>query len=230
MSNIEKVEFHLGRYGQVLEVPPFYVDFQKRRFRSAMKRRGLPNEGMAIYVYVTRHRHVEKLLVLKRMHPDLYIPEEQRELVSTIDKLNPREFEGFIRYLGIEEFIKSVRELEEIWKYGGGGIWLKAIGPFTIHMILIIGNARWTVRPAISRKDVRGYGFELPVDTEQREIFMNELKEGELEGIHDHIESQHFHLTVDSLERCISLARKWDYYFSTNARWKQTVSLITDIT
>jgi hypothetical protein len=96
-------------------------------------------------------------------------------------------------------------------------------------MALIIGNARWTVRPAISREGVRGYGFEIPVDTEQRDAFMKELEEGELEEIHDHIENQHFHLTVDSLDRCISLARKWDFYFSTNARWKQTVSLVTDI-
>jgi len=229
LSNIEKIEFHLGSYGQVLEVPPFYVDFEKRSFKSAMERRALPREGIAIYVYVSRHRHVEKLLALKRMHPDLYVPEEQRELVSTIEKLSQREFEGFIRYLGIEEFIQSVRELEGAWKYGGGGTWLKTIGPFTIHMILIIGNARWTVRPAISRKDVRGYGFEIPVDTAQCKVFMSELREGELEEIHDHVENQHFHLTVDSLERCISLARRWDYYFSTNARWKQTVSLITDI-
>jgi len=230
LSNIEKIEFHLGSFGQVLEVPPFYVDFQKRSFKSAMERRDLPQEGIAIYVYVTRHKHVEKLLALKRMHPDLYVPKEQRELVSTIDKLSQREFEGFIRFLEIEEFIQSVRKLEGEWKYGGGGTWLETLGPFTIHMILIIGNARWTVRPAISRKDVKGYGFEIPVDTGQREAFMNELKEGELEEIHDHIENQHFHLTVDSLERCISLARRWDYYFSTNARWKQTVSLITDIT
>jgi hypothetical protein len=59
---------------------------------------------------------------------------------------------------------------------------------------------------------------------------MHELKKGELEEIHDHTENQHFHLTVDSLERCISLARAWDYYFSTNERWRQSVSLVTDIT
>lgn len=230
MSHIEKIEFHLGSIGQVLEVPPFYVNFQKRSFSSAMERRSLPTEGIAIYVYVTRHRHVEKLLALKRMHPDLYVSEEQNELVSTVDELSQTEFEEFIRFLRIEEFVQSVRELEEKWEYGGRGTWLKNMGPFTIYMVLIIGNARWTVRPAISRKDVKGYGFELPVDVEQREALMNELKEGELEEIHDHIENQHFHLTVDSLERCISLARTWDYYFSTNARWKQTVSLVTDIT
>jgi hypothetical protein len=229
LSQIEKIEFHLGSVGQVLEVPPFYVNYQKRNFSSAMERRDLPREGMAIYVYVTRHKHVEKLLALKRMHPDLYVPEEQKELVSAIDGLNQREVEEFIRFLGIEEFVISVKKLEEAWRYCGEGTWLRTLGPFTIHMVLIIGNARWTVRPAISREGMRGYGFEIPVDTEQRDVFMKELEEGELEEIHDHIENQHFHLTVDSLERCISLARKWDFYFSTNARWKQTVSLVTDI-
>jgi hypothetical protein len=230
MTNIEKIEFHLGNVGQVLEVPPFYVNFEKRSFSSAMERRALPREGIAIYVYVTRQRHVEKLLVLKRLHPDISVPEEQKELISAIDKLSPREFEGFIRFLGIEEFIQSVKELERSWEYCGGGTWIMVVGSFTIYMILIIGNARWTVRPAISRKGVKGYGFEIPVDTMQRKVFMDELKEGELEEIHDHIENQHFHLTVDSLERCTSLARKWDYYFSTNERWRQSVSLVTDIT
>ena len=229
MSHLKKIEFHLGKVGQVLEVPPFYVDFQKRSFSSAMERRNLPREGIAIYVYVTRQRHVEKLLALKRLHPDIDIPEEQKELVSAIDKLSQREFEGFIRFLGIEEFVRSVREVEEGWEYSGRGTWLKNMNPFTIYMVLIVGNARWTVRPAISREGIKGYGFEIPVDTTQREAFMNELEECELEEIHDHTENQHFHLTVDSLERCISLARTWDYYFSTNARWRQTVSLATDI-
>lgn len=195
-----------------------------------MQRRDLPRKGIAIYVYVTRHRHVEKLLALKRMHPDLYVPEEQRQLVSAIDGLSQKEFEEFVGFLEIDEFMKSVQSLEEKWKYGGNGTWLKTAGPFTIYMILIIGNGRWTVRPAISKKNMKGYGFEIPVDTAQREAFMKELKEGELEEIHDHTENQHFHLTVESIEQCISLARRWDYYFSTDARWRQTVLLITDIT
>ena len=230
MSQLEKVEFRLGTVNLVLEVPPFYVNFEKRSFRSIMDRRTLPEKGIAIYVYVTRHRHIEKLMVLKRMHPDLYVPEEHRELVSAIDGLSQNEFQEFVRFLGIDEFVTSVQKLEERWKYGGNGMWLETIGPFTIYMILIIGNGRWTVRPAISKENVEGYGFEIPVDTEQSEAFMKELKENELEETHDHTENQHFHLTVDSLERCISLARRWDYYFSTNARWRQTVLLVTDTT
>lgn len=193
-----------------------------------MERRSLPEEGISIYIYVTRHRHVEKLLVLKRLHPDLYVPEEQKELVSAIDGLSQMEFEEFAKFLGIEEFMTSVKRLEQKWEYGGNGTWLETIGPFKIYMILIIGNARWTVRPAISRENMRGYGFELPVDTGLSEAFTRELREGELDEIHDHVDSQHFHLTVDSLERCIDLARRWDYYFSTRAKWMQTVRLVTD--
>ena len=81
-----------------------------------MDRRDLPKKGIAIYVYVTRHRHVEKLLVLKRMHPDLYVPEEQRTLVSAIDGLSQTEFEEFVRFLEIDEFAESVKTLESTWK------------------------------------------------------------------------------------------------------------------
>jgi hypothetical protein len=228
-GQITKIEFRLGTINSVLEVPPFYVNFHKRTFSSILERRNLPIEGVAIYVYVTRHRHVEKLLVLKRIHPDIYVPREQKELVSAIDQLSDNEVKEFIKILGIEEFADSIMKLEKEWKYVGNGVWLKNIGSFTIYMILIIGNARWTVRPVISKRNVKGYGFEIPVETAQREVFMKEINKGELEEIHDHIENLHFHLTVDSLERCISLARTWDYYFSNNARWKQTVLLITDI-
>lgn len=228
-GQITKIEFRLGTINSVLEVPPFYVNFHKRTFSSILERRNLPIEGVAIYVYVTRHRHVEKLLVLKRMHPDIYVPREQKELVSAIDQLSDNEVKEFIKVLGIEEFADSIMKLEKEWKYIGNGVWLKNIGSFTIYMILIIGNARWTVRPAISKRNVKGYGFEIPVETAEREVFMNEINKGELEEIHDHIDNLHFHLTVNSLERCISLARTWDYYFSNNARWKQTVLLVTDM-
>jgi len=229
-AQIGRIEFRLGSINSVLEVPPFYVNFRKRSFSSIIERRDLPKEGIAIYIYVTRHRHVEKLFILKRMHPDVYVPDEQKNLVSALDKLSDRELAEFVRFLDIEEFVRSVRGLEEKWRYAGSGIWLKTIGPFTLHMILVIGNARWTVRPAISKKNMKGYGFEIPVDTKLRNAFMEELKAGELEEIHDHMENLHFHLTVESLERCISLARTWDYYFSNNTLWRQTVRLVTDLT
>ena len=125
------------------------MNFHRRIFSSIMDRRDLPKKGIAIYVYVTRHRHVEKLLILKRMHPDLYVPEEQKPLVSAIDGLSQTEFEEFVGFLEIDEFARSIQSLEEKWKYGGNGTWLHIIGAFTIYMILIIGNGRWTVRPAI---------------------------------------------------------------------------------
>jgi hypothetical protein len=123
----------------------------------------------------------------------------------------------------LEEFIHSLQKLEKEWIYGGKGIWLKRIGSFTLYMILIIKEDRWTVRPAISKEGVGGYGFEIPVETKLKEAFMKELKEGELEEIHNHIETQHFHLAVENLERCVHLAKNWDYYFSRRTRWRQTV-------
>jgi len=230
LSLIRKLEFRLGSTYLALEVPPFYINFQKRNFGSIMERRNLPKEGTVVYVYVTRHRHVEELLVLKRLHPDIYLPEELRDPGATIEELSPEEFNEFVRAVKIEEFIRAIQRLEEEWKYGGNGIWLMRIGPFTLHMILITGESRWTVRPAISKENVKGYGVEIPVDTGLRNAFMKEMKEGEFEEIHNHIETQHFHLTVDSLERCVSLAKSWDYYFSTRTKWRQTVFLSSEET
>ena len=230
MSQIRKFEFRLGSVYLTLEVPPFYVNFQKRSFGSIMERRQLPKEGMIIYVYVARYRHVEHLLLLKRLHPDLDLPDELKDSWAAIEGLSPMEFEEFVKAVKIEEFVRAIKKLEEEWEYGGNGIWLKRIDPFTLYMILIIKEGRWTVRPAISKENMRGYGVEVPVDTELSNAFMGELKEGELEEIHDHVENQHFHLTVDSLERCIDLAKRWDYYFSTRTRWRQTVFLSSEET
>ncbi|RJS75744.1 hypothetical protein CW712_03660, partial [Candidatus Bathyarchaeota archaeon] len=87
------------------------------------------------------------------------------------------------------------------------------------------GEDRWTVRPAISKKRMKGYGVEIPVDTELAEEFKNELKDVKLEEVHDHEDTQHFHLTVYKLNQYIELAKKWDYYFSEKEKWKQTVQL-----
>jgi len=225
LSQIRKLEFRLGSTHLTLEVPPFYVNFEKRNFGSIMVRRDLPKQGIIIYVYVTRRRHVENLLVLKRLHPDLNLPEELRESAAAIGELGPKEFEGFVRAIKVGGIIRAIEELEKEWEYGGNGVWLKRIEPFTLYMILVMKESRWTVRPAISKENVKGYGFEVPIDTGLREAFMMELREGELEEIHNHVENLHFHLTVDSLERCIDLAKDWDYYFSTRTRWRQTVFL-----
>jgi len=225
LSQIEKIEFRLGSNYLTLEVPPFYVNFEKRSFSSIMVRKQLPREGMVIYVYVTRHRHVEKLLLLKRLHPDVYLSEELQQSGTAIEELSTKEFEEFQRVTKTEGFERDISELEKEWEYGGDGVWLKRIGSFVLYMVLIVKEARWTVRPAISKEGVMGYGFEIPVDTSLSKVFLEKLGEGEFEEIHNHIESQHFHLIVNSLERCKGLAREWDYYFSTRTRWRQTVFL-----
>ena len=228
MRQISRIEFRLGTNFLTLEVPPFYVNFEKMNFSSMMARKQLPKEGIAIYVYVTRHRHVEKLLLLRRLHPDIFLPEELQESGAAIEELSPKDLSEFQRVTKTVEFSKDIDELEKEWEYSGSGVWTKRIGPFTLFMILVMKEARWTIRPAISKEGVRGYGFELPVDTSLSSRFAEKLSKGELDEIHDHVESQHFHLTVDSLERCRELASGWDYYFSTRTRWRQTVFLSTD--
>jgi len=225
LSQIKKIAFRLGSTYLTLEVPPFYVNFEKRNFGSIMGRRHLPKEGTVVYVYVTRHRHVENLLVLKRLHPDLNLPDDLKEPAIAIEELTPVEFDGFLKAVKIEGFVKAIERLEDEWKYCGDGIWLREIDPFTLYMILITKGSRWTVRPAISKDNVRGFGFEVPVDTGLSDAFMREINEGELEEIHEHVENRHFHLNLDSLHRCVSLARDWDYYFSTMTKWRQTVFL-----
>jgi hypothetical protein len=228
MSQISRIQFRLGSNFLTLEVPPFYVNFEKMNFSSIMVRKQLPKEGIVIYVYVTRHRHVEKLLLLRRLHPDIFLSEELQESGATIEELNPKELEEFQRVTKTEGFERDISELEKEWEYSGNGVWIKSIGSFVLYMVLVMKEARWTIRPAISKEGVLGYGFELPVDTSLSNSFVEKLKEGELDEIHNHVESQHFHLTVNSLERCKVLASDWDYYFSTRTRWRQTVFLSTD--
>lgn len=228
MSQINRIEFRLGTNFLTLEVPPFYVNFEKLNFSSIMVRKQLPKEGIVIYVYVTRHRHVEKLLLLRRLHPDIFLSQELQESGTTIEELSPKELLEFQRITKTEDFARDISILEKEWEYSGNGVWTKSIGSFVLYMVLVMKEARWTIRPAISKEGVRGYGFELPVDTSLRNSFVEKLEEGELEEIHNHVESQHFHLTVNSLERCKVLASDWDYYFSTRTRWRQTVFLSTD--
>jgi hypothetical protein len=228
MSQISRIQFRLGSNFLTLEVPPFYVNFEKMNFSSIMVRKQLPKEGIVIYVYVTRHRHVEKLLLLRRLHPDIFLSEELQESGATIEELNLKELEEFQRVTKTEGFERDISELEKEWEYSGNGVWIKSIGSFVLYMVLVMKEARWTIRPAISKEGVVGYGFELPVDTSLSNSFVEKLKEGELDEIHNHVESQHFHLTVNSLERCKVLASDWDYYFSTRTRWRQTVFLSTD--
>jgi len=225
LGQIKKVAFRLGSVNFTLEVPPFYIDFEKKKFGSIMTRRDLPEDGLVIYVYVTRRRHVENLLLLKRLHPDISMPEELEAPAAAIVALEPREFEGFMKTLNIKESIEDIQKMEEEWTYVRDGVWLKKIDSFILYMLLIVKESRWTVRPAISKEKAKEYGYEVPVDAALSEAFAKHLRMGELEEIHDHIETRHFHLAVNSLKRCVELTKEWDYYFSTRTKWRQTVFL-----
>jgi len=212
----KRVDFRFGKTSLALEVPPFFVDFEKRRFKSIMVRKKTPpNEGRGIlfYVYVTRSYQLEKLLALKSIHPDIYIPEDFN--VWTPKKAQEE----------ISEFIDAVLKLEKTWPYEGNGVWYRKFDSFVLRMFLIIGEDRWTIRPAISRSGLRGFGVEIPVDTRIAKDFKRELRENELEDIHDHVTTQHFHLKVSSPQRYIELTKKWDYYFSTAETWRKTVRI-----
>ena len=118
-----------------------------------------------------------------------------------------REREGFMKTVNIEESVRVIQIMEEEWTYIGSGVWLKRIRFIhSFYMLLIMKESRWTVRPAISKEKVKGYGFEVPVDTVLSEVFLKHLRKGELEEIHDHVENKHFHLTMDGLKRCVELA------------------------
>ena len=216
-DRLKRVDFRFGETSLALEVPPFFVDFEKRRFKSIMVRKKVPpheGRGILFYVYVTRSFQLEKLLALKSIHPDIYIPEDLE--VAAPGAKTKEEVAGFI---------DSVLRLEKAWPYEGNGIWHRKFDSFTLRMFLIIGEDRWTIRPAISRSGLRGFGVEIPVDTRIAKDFKGELRENELEDIHDHVTTQHFHLKVSSLQRYIELAKKWDYYFSTAETWRKTVRI-----
>jgi len=213
----KRVDFRFGNISLALEVPPFFVDFEKRRFKSIMVRKKTPlheGHGILFYVYVTRSFQREKLLALKSIHPDIYIPEDFK--VGASRKEAQEEVNGFI---------DAVLRLEKTWPYEGNGIWYRKFDSFKLHMFLIIGEDRWTIRPAVSRSGLRGFGVEIPVDTGIAKDLKRELRENELEDIHDHVTTQHFHLKVSSPERYIELAKKWDYYFSTAEIWQKTVRI-----
>ena len=212
----KRVDFRFGETSLSLEVPPFFIDFEKRRFKSIMVRKKPPREGHGIlfYVYVTRSFQMEKLLALKTFHPDIHIPKDLKVAVP-----------GYKAKEEIAEFIDSVLRLEKTWPYERNGIWYRKFDSFTLRMFLIIGEGRWTIRPAISRNGLRGFGVEIPVDTRIAKDFKRELRENELEDVHDHVTTQHFHLKVSSIQRYIELAKNWDYYFSTAETWRKTVRI-----
>ena len=211
---IKRVEFRLGKRHLALEVPPFFIDFKKRNFSSMMTRRISRGEGTLFYVYLTRKNQLSKLLILKAMHLGIFMPPK-----LTIN-------ESFTRD-EINDFIKSVKELEREWEYQDHGLWKRRIDNFYVYMVLVIGDDRWTVRAMVSKEGMPGYGVELPVDPQLSEKLMEELTSEEAYDleIHEHVENRHFHFTVYNVERFIDLVKRYDYYFARKEIWEQSVRI-----
>jgi len=214
VSVMKRVEFRLGKRHLALEVPPFFIDFKKRNFSSMMTRRLSGSEGTLFYVYITRKNQMSKLLVLKAMHPGIFMPPK-----LAINELLTRD--------EINDFINSVKNLEREWEYQDHGLWKRRIDDFTVYMVLVIGEDRWTVRAMVSKKGMPGYGVELPVDPQLSEKLMEELTSEEAYDleIHEHVENRHFHFTVYDIERFIDLVKRYDYYFARKEIWEQSVRI-----
>jgi len=197
-----RIEFRFGAKDLALAFPPFFIDFKKHSLRSLVTHKmGESVDGVYVFAFYTKELSLKELAILKEIHPDI-------------------SFLGDIEFTErAKEFKKAVEELEKSWPYYEKGIWLKKIENVKVYMILIVDEDRWTIRAAVTREGYKGYNVEIPVDTSKAEEFEKILKEGELEEIHDHLITQHFHLIIESLDRYISLVKDWDYYFSKNCLW-----------
>jgi len=203
-----RVDFTLGRRDLRLEVPPFFLEPKKGRLRSILVRKQskVPRGVIMIHIFVTQSGQAQKLMELKSIHPDLFIPKE----LPVLAEISREE---------LEDFRASVLELEETWPYEGNGMWRRDFDSCTVHMVLMIKEDMWTVRPTVSKEGISGYGVEIPVDTNLAEEFEKDLVKDELEAIHDHVVTLHYHLKLDDLKRYIQLAKKWDYYFYKEVAW-----------
>jgi hypothetical protein len=207
MSAEDKIYVFFGEEDLKLEVPPFFLNPEKRSFKSILIRKK-DKEGTLFYIFVTHKKQIEKLFLIKKIHPDIHIPDEFKNIP--------------LEELTIEEekkFIESIIELEKEWKYKGNGVWFKKFDECIMYMVLILKKNGWSIRPAVSKIGIAGYGVEIPIDTNKKTDFEKEVKKEEVEEIHDHVFTLHYHLRVESLERYIELAKKWDYYLSEDAIW-----------
>lgn len=212
---VEKIDFKLGRSELTLEIPPFFVNFDKRDFSSMMTREEKEGRKALFYVYISRKNHLSKLLLLKAMHPDIFIPNSLK-INEEIDRDE------------INTFIEAVLKTESEWTYDDMGLWERPFLDSKVYMVLIIGKDRWTVRPLVSKEGLSGFGAEIPVGTDDTNDFLDDLldKEKERIEIHHHLDNKHFHFTAFSVQRFIQLVKKWDYYFSHKERWKRTVRIV----
>lgn len=211
---MSSVSFRLGTLDIALEVPPFFVNFDKRDYSSMMTRKIKEGRKSLFYIHISRHNQLSKLLLLKAIHPDIFIP-----VTLKINEVIERE--------EINTFIESVHRLEKEWTYSGSGLWSREFFDCKVYMVLIIGEDRWTVRSMVSKKGLEGFGVEIPVDVKVAEEFVQGLgddEKGDLE-VHDHVQNRHFHFTANRAERFIELVKKWDYYFAHKEVWEQTVKI-----
>ena len=156
------------------------------------------------YVYVTRSNQLSKLLLLKALHSDLFIP----ETIKTDEEMDKEE---------INSFIESVKKTEAEWSYSSMGLWEKTFYDCCkVIMVLIVGDNRWTVRPIVAKETITGFGVEIPVDSKLYDSFLQELHNDEKIDLemHDHVENRHYHFTIHTIDRFINLVKNWDYYFS----------------
>ncbi len=197
-----------------MEVPPFFLEPKKGHLRSILVRRQ-PNtaRGVMIYIFVTQSGQAQKLMELKSIHPDLFVPKD----LPILTEASREE---------LQDFRESVFELERTWPYEGNGMWRRHFDSCTVHMVLMIKGDMWTVRPTVSKEGISGYGVEVPVDTRLAEEFEKDLLKGELEEIHDHTVTLHYHLKLDDLKRYIQLAKKWDYYFYKEVPWPAIFDMV----
>ncbi|MEM2083443.1 MAG: hypothetical protein QXV10_02890 [Nitrososphaerota archaeon] len=202
-----KIYVIFGEEDLKLEVPPFFLNPEKRSFKSILIRKK-EQEGTLFYILVSHKKQIEKLFLLKKIHPDIHIPEEFKNV--SLEELTIEEE---------EKFIESIKKLEKEWKYKGNGIWFKRFGECIMYMVLILKRNGWSIRPVVSKIGIPGYGVEIPIDSKKKIDFEKEIKKEEIEEIHDHAFTLHYHLKVENLERYIALAKKWDYYLSEDAIW-----------
>lgn len=210
-----RVDFTFGRRDLRLEVPPFFLEPKKGRLRSILVRKQpkVPRGVIMIYIFVTQRGQAQKLMELKSIHPDLFIPKE----LPVLTEISREE---------LQDFRASVLELEKDWPYEGNGMWRRHFNSCTVHMVLMIKEDMWTVRPTVSKEGISGYGVEIPVDTNLAEEFEEDLLKNELEAIHDHVVTLHYHLKLDDLKRYIQLAKKWDYYFYKEVPWPAIFDIV----
>jgi hypothetical protein len=211
---MDKIDFRLGQINLALEIPPFFVNFDKRDFSSMMTRKKRSGNKALFYIYTSRKNQMSKLLLLKALHPDIFIP----MTLKIKENINRDE---------INTFLKSVWDTEKEWKYLGMGVWKRVFFNCIVYIVLIIGNDRWTIRPLVSKKGLLGFGAEIPIAIEREIDFQQTLRKEETKDlmVHDHKENKHYHFTVFSRERFIQLVKKWDYYFSLKERWTMSVRL-----